>query len=167
MRIGKQSADFVKEYFSSSAITVLPYVEKLPDNWVAVSDKSLLIIFPEDKDFTKKMENFTAKGWHPLPLLATTNKKVKVAFEVTAKNCLLMSNHVSNMFSLRVSPEATIVIQNHLQEFTDVKTGADINYKIDIAFVLGLKEGEGWDSVEDRLKDLLDYFLTRWKGLHG
>lgn len=167
--IGQLSTDFVKEYFSHISIDkkneLLPAALRSPYKWLAVYEGSagLLTIFHVTENDLKRIHEYTEKGWHPLPLFLTSNDKVSpVAFNIGGKNTLCISNHVSNMFSFRVQPGASVAIQNHLQEFTS-PSGEKINYKIDIAFALGLAKDEDWENIRDRLNSLLDTIVSAWQ----
>jgi hypothetical protein len=73
---------------------------------------------------------------------------------------------VSNIYSFKVSPEASLIALNHTQELHDI-SGKEIKFTVDIAFVLGLRENETWDSIAVRILQLYDYFVLVWLRDHG
>ena len=66
------------------------------------------------------------------------------------------------MFAFCVKPGASFTVVDHFQEIRDV-SGKEFKYKVDLAFVIGISNGETWESVKKKLEELLKHSINVWR----
>ncbi len=164
--ISKSAIQLIEAYLHSlnaEDSAALPKIFQKVGKWIAVHDQSILSIFYLDPSDQNKIVEFQKKGWNPFPaFFVPTGQDGPVAFRMGGTNGFFNSNRVSNMYAFKVQPGASFTVSGHFQEVT-APSGEKIQYKISLAFVLGLNENEQWESIEKRLKSLLENTMQNWK----
>jgi hypothetical protein len=128
-------------------------------HWVVVHNKLILAIFYLTPDQFKRVVECEKKDINPFAGLFSLDESQKpVAIHVSGSNNVFASNTVTNMYSFGITPGGSIIILDHIQIGKD-QDGKNIEYKVDLSFVLGLRENETWDAIATRLLQLFDTLL--------
>ncbi len=167
--IAANAITLVDKFFTkikNQADIALPPVLKSPGRWIASYDNSTLGIFYLDNEALKRVTKYQNKGWPPFPgFLISDDKRPSgspVAVAISGSCNFFSSNRTSNIIAFCVKPGASFTVVDHFQEIRDV-SGQEFKYKVDLAFVIGISNEESWESVEKRLKELLEHSLNVWR----
>ncbi len=146
---------------------IMPSILNLPGKWVASYSTGVLAILYLNNAQIERVVECNNKNINPFAgFIAPEGIGSPVAINVSGTNNVFVSNSIANMYSFKVSPEASFIVLNHTQELTD-SSGEKMQYTVDLALVLGLREKETWDSLAVRLLQLFDYFEVVWLRDHG
>ena len=163
------AVQFVTDFFiclDNAKRTSLAPVLKSPGTWMAIYDKTIIGIFFLNKSSMKRVVENLNKGWQGFPgfLIAEDQRQPNspVAIKVDGSCNLFSSNRTSNMFAFCVSPGASFTVVDHFHEIKD-SSGQEFRYHVDVAFVLGIKQGEDWPGVQSRLSELLNHTISVWQ----
>lgn len=146
---------------------LLPEVLQHTASLTAACDGLVLAVFCLDLEETERVEEYQKKGWHLFPGFITSENRrsadeVSVAFNVHGKCHFFSSNQSSGNFAFSVSPDSSFTVVDHVHEIVGT-SGEKLTYRVPLAFVLGLNEGEEWPEIEARLSELLAFSLDVWK----
>jgi hypothetical protein len=166
--IAKNAVEFVEKFFRDIDPinkSSLPPILKNPGKWMAIWDSIALGIFFLNQNALKRVIEYQDKGWNPFPgfLRGTDQETVDfpVAIRVGGTCNFFSSNRTSNIFAFVVEPGASFTIVYHFHEIKDA-SGKEFKYNVDLAFILGIFQGEQWTSVELRLSELLKHTISVW-----
>ena len=167
--IAENATKLVNEFFiiiTKQSNIAFPSVLKNHGRWLAAYENSFLGIFYIDNEEIKRAIQYQNDGWPIFPGFLVSEDKLQLGFPIAVTvsgSCnYFSSNRTSNMISFCVKPNASFTVVDHFQEIKDV-SGKEFKYKVDLAFVIGISNGESWKSVEKRLKELLEHTLNVWR----
>jgi hypothetical protein len=167
--IGENALKLVNEFFSQitkQPNIAFPPVLKNSGRWLASCEDSILGIFYIDNEEFKRATQYQNDGWPIFPGFLISEDKLPpgspVAVAISGSCNLFSSNRTSNMFAFCVKPSASFTVVDHFQEIRDV-SGQEFKYKVDLAFVIGISNGETWESVKKRLEELLEHSVNVWR----
>ena len=154
---------FVTKFFADldkNQREYLPPILKSPGRWTATYDNTTLGIFFLNKSAIKRVTEYQNNGWQAFPGFLINEKQkppgAPVAIMIGGSCNYFSSNHTSNIFAFCVQPGASFTVIDHFHEIRD-SSGKEFKYRVDLAYVLGIHEGEQWLSVETRLHELLNH----------
>ena len=171
--IAKDALQLVKEFFDGipgPERDALPKVLKSPGSWVASYEGSTLGVFFLTRAELQRATEYQNRGWQTFPgfIISEDQKPAKapVAVAIGGSCNFFASNHTTNMFAFSVKPGASFTVVDHFHEIKDSSSGEEFKYHVDLAFILGIDQGEQRDRVKLRLHELLKHTMGVWKTLH-
>jgi hypothetical protein len=169
MKIAENALKLVNEFFieiTKQPNIALPLVLKKSGRWLASYEDSILGLFFIDNEELKRTTQYQNEGWPIFPGFLVSEDKLPsgshVAVSISGSCNFFSSNRTSNMFAFCVKPSASFTVVDHFQEVRDV-SGKEFKYKVDLAFVIGISNGETWESVKKRLEELLEHSINVWR----
>jgi hypothetical protein len=139
--------------------------------WMAMClEQVLAIFFLNDKE-QQRINACKHKGRHPFPefVIGEGARPAgrRATFHVTGPFGFYASRRTSNMFAFALGPGSSCTVEEHVHEVVDTSENkVAYTYKVDLAFMLGLDEGERSIEVGIRLAKLLSHTLEVWKTVH-
>lgn len=170
-KIASKAIDQVKKFFDGLGVEerkFLPPTLKKPGTWIAQYDEAMIGIFYLTKSELKRVTSNQNKGFPAFPgFIVSEDKKpagTPVAVAISGSCNLFSSNHTTNMYAFSVKAGASFIVVDHFQEIRD-SSGEEFRYRVDLAFVIGIHQKEGWQKLEKRLSELLNHAMEVWKKL--
>lgn len=168
--IAKQAIQLVEEFFNSRGKDEkknLPEILRNPGRWTANFTGFVLGIFFLSKRELQRVVSNQNKGVPPFPgfLISEDLKPLGEATAILMGGSLnyFASNRTVNLWAFTVKPGASFTVVDHFHEVKDLSTGQEFQFRVDLAFVLGLHQKEQWSDVKPRLSELLSYTMKAWK----
>ena len=169
--IARHAIQFVERFFGNLTEVerdLVPSVLRASGTWMANYDESMLGMFFLNETEQQRATENQSEGWPAFPGFITSegkkNTDAPVAFSVSGSCNFFSSNHTTNNFAFRVSPGSSFAVVDHFHEVRD-SSGREFKYRVDLAFVLGIRQGEQWAGVECRLSELLNHSMSVWRSL--
>lgn len=169
--IAKKTLDYVSQFFSGLKEEEkhhLPAILKSPGRWIANYQGLALGIFFLNEAALKRVSAYQNKGYPAFPgFMFSEDQKpanVTVAVAMGGSCNFFSSNHTSNVIAFIVQAGSSFTVVDHFHEIKD-SSGEEFKYQIDLAFVLGIHEGEQWDDLEPRITELLNHSISVWRKL--
>jgi hypothetical protein len=166
-----KAIDHVKGFFDSLGVEEsksLPPILKKTGTWMAQYDQATIGIFFLTKPELERATNNQNKGYPAFPgfIVSVDNRPAgaPVAVDISGSCNFFSSNHTTNMYAFSVEPGASFTVIDHFQEIRD-SSGEEFRYRVDLAFVIGIHQGEGWQKAEKRLSELLNHTMEVWRKL--
>ncbi len=169
--VAKGARQFIEDFFGSATETdrqLVPSVLRSAGKWMAMYDESMLGIFCLDESEQQRVMQYREEGWHLFPGFMVSEGKrpnnTQIAMSVLGSCNFFSSNHTSNLIAFEVGPSSSLTVVDHFHEIKD-SSGREHKYRIALAFVLGISQGEQWPDVKRRLSELLNHSMEVWRKL--
>lgn len=167
-----KAMEFVEQFFHELAEEdkkILPPILKSPGRWVANSSGSTLGLFFVSQDERRRAAQYWNKGLAAFPGFMISEDQrastMPAAFGVSGKCLYYSSNNTAYNYAFSVTSGSTSTVVNHFHKVREPSSGEELQYHVDVAFVLGIVEGENWNEIEPKLSELLDHTLDVWRKL--
>lgn len=128
-----------------------------------LTDTYFLLVFI-DSEAVKRIKLFLEKGFDPFPgLIKPEELSVGAAFRVEkARNTFCASNKVTNIYSFSLGKDSTIILQDH-KISVNAKDIGDIEYTIDLAYIISFGDEININNFYDYIEDLVAYSFKQWR----
>ncbi len=167
--IASKAIDYVKGFFDTFEVEEkesFPSILNKPGSWMAQYDDGMIGIFFLTKSELKRATQYQNRGYPAFPGFIVSKDKrpsdAPVAISISGSCNYFSSNHTTNMYSFVVEAGASFTVVDHFQEIKDT-SGEEFKYHVDLAFVIGFQQNEGWEKVKKRLSKLLNYTIEVWR----
>ena len=139
-----------------------PLLEKPHYIITQASEKYLLLVFAS-KEENKRIEKFNKKNLNPFPgLIRLQNDLGPTAISLNSnQKFFLIGNTTTNLFSLRLGEDCSVVIQNHKININTKKIGT-IQYTLDLAYLISYGKEINKHNVLEYLDDLIAFSVKTW-----
>jgi hypothetical protein len=127
------------------------------------TDQYFLIVFLKDKE-EERVIKFAKQGVNPFPGLVLPQERERpTAISLdNSRYFYLNGNKVTNLYSLKLGKDCTVVIQNHRQSIGTKEFGR-IEYTIDLAYLISFGNEITIHNFYDYLDDLITFSLKTWR----
>ena len=127
------------------------------------NDEYLLLVFVS-KEEEKRIKKFKNKKMNPFPgLIRLQNEEGQTAISLnSSQKFLLIGNAITNLYSLKLGADCSVIIQNHKQSIKTKELGA-ISYKIELAYLLSYGTEITKHNVLEYLDDLIAFSINTWR----
>lgn len=147
----------------SEAKRLLPRV--LSERYVSyrafATDTYFMLAFMDDKE-EARIRELAEEGYHPFPGLITEDANSPAAFRFeNSRNIMLESNTVTNMPTLSLGRDSSVVVANHLQQINTRELGP-YTFVVQLAYVLSFGDKITRDNLHESLEDLVAYSINSW-----
>lgn len=122
-----------------------------------------LVVFVQDKEEFERIEKFEKQGVEPFPgliLPQDRDRPTAMAFN-RSRNFYLNGNKVTNLYSLKLGKDCTVVIQNHKQSIRTKEFGK-VEYTIGLAYLISFGNEITLYNFYDYLEDLILFSWKTW-----
>jgi len=172
--IARQALQYVENFFggfTGEEKAVLPKILKSHDvRWMVTYEGSTLGIYPQTRADLERSVEYNNMGLPSFPGFTISEDEIPdgapVAITASGSCLFYSSNYTANMFAFSVLPGCSLAVVDHFHEVIVSSSGDKLEYHVDLAFILGIDQGEQWDHVKLRLHELLNHTMGVWKILH-
>lgn len=172
--LAHKSLTFVEDFFNGlirKGEDYLPACLRVKGSWMANYTDYVLGIYFLNEVELERVDRYHKQKWPPFPgfLVSEDSKPANEtsAIGISGQCNYFVSNRTANMWAFTVSPGASFTVLDHFHEIKDSSTGVVFNFKVDLAFVLGLQQEKKWADLKPRLSELLTYTVDAWKKSHA
>ncbi|HEX7343534.1 MAG TPA: hypothetical protein VF398_04680 [bacterium] len=131
--------------------------------WACTSTQSFFVLAFVDQAGRSKIEELVTKNYFPFPGLINDKSDITAAIELEAsKNIYIKDCIVSNMFSLRLKEDSTVVLENHKQTIKTNELG-EYEYVLQLAYIVSFGKEINPANLFDYLDGLIAYSIELWK----
>lgn len=169
--IAKQSLDLVNNYFSELSPddrAMLPPIFSTEAVWFCLFNEYSIGIFYLTSEEKERVDNNLKNQIQAFPgfYINEQNRKegTRVAIKQEGSCNYYSSNYTSNIIAFSICPGSSFIVIDHFHEIID-STENKHQFKVDLAYFLGLLPNEKLQDIENRLTDLLNHSLSIWRSM--
>lgn len=128
-----------------------------------IQNKYLFMIYFIKPEIQEKIDDYYTKYKDYFPgLFAFPNYKVGSAYSLNnSKNNYFKDNYIKNLYSFRIGKDSSFILENHKQTI-QTSEGVDIDYLIDLAYVITFGKFINLSNLHDSLDILIKHSIKIW-----
>jgi hypothetical protein len=131
--------------------------------WIKYLTENYFLLAFVDIQNNERIKKLAESNYPPFPGLISDHDSVKAAFQfIDSRNILLSGNSVSNMFTISLGKDCSIVICNHNQKVQTVELGP-YEYNLDLAYIISYGDKINQENIYEYLEDLIVYSISEWR----
>jgi len=134
--------------------------------WGVLMTSQFFLLTFLTKEVGESLSESTNKGYGPYPGLITIEKERKASFDLAGRNNFFIDCKIKNLYSFRINPDTTAIIQNHHQILNTRELGT-VKYVVDLSYLLSFGEEITLDNYISYLDGLIVYSIEYWRSING